>query len=86
MVLRGDEERFPPIVATAITVGLVVLPFVALGDVAGLEIVHPAAVVDPWRRRHLDDAHACSWSRPCICGLRRKARSRDACRWQPEVA
>jgi CzcA family heavy metal efflux pump len=44
MVMRGVQERFAPIVTTAITVALGVLPFVALGHVAGLEIVHPAAV------------------------------------------
>ena len=36
--------RFAPIVTTAISVALAALPFVAMGDVAGLEIVHPAAV------------------------------------------
>jgi CzcA family heavy metal efflux pump len=45
LVLRGAGERLPSVVATAITIGLIVLPFVALGNVAGLEILHPAAVV-----------------------------------------
>ncbi len=45
LVVRGAGERLPSIVATAITIGLIVLPFVALGNVAGLEILHPAAVV-----------------------------------------
>jgi Cu/Ag efflux pump CusA len=39
------SERFQPILTTAITTALVVLPFVAFGDVAGLEIAHPTAVV-----------------------------------------
>jgi Cu/Ag efflux pump CusA len=33
------------VIASAITIGAVVLPYVAFGDVAGLEILHPAAVV-----------------------------------------
>jgi CzcA family heavy metal efflux pump len=45
LVLRGAGERLPSVVAAAITIGLIVLPFVALGNVAGLEILHPAAVV-----------------------------------------
>lgn len=45
LVTRGVRDRFAPIVTTAITTGLLALPFVALGDVAGLEIAHPAAVV-----------------------------------------
>jgi Cu/Ag efflux pump CusA len=44
-ILRGTSERLPSVVATAITIGLIVLPFVAFGNVAGLEILHPAAVV-----------------------------------------
>jgi CzcA family heavy metal efflux pump len=43
-VLRAAGERFQPVVATAIVTGLIALPFVALGDVAGLEILHPAGV------------------------------------------
>ncbi len=45
LVQRGLHERFPAIVASAITVALLVLPFVVLGEVAGLEIVHSTAVV-----------------------------------------
>jgi Cu/Ag efflux pump CusA len=44
-ILRGTSERLPSVVATAITIGLIVLPFVAFGNVAGLEILHPAAVM-----------------------------------------
>jgi Cu/Ag efflux pump CusA len=33
------------VLASAITIGLIVLPFAVLGDIAGLEILHPAAVV-----------------------------------------
>jgi Cu/Ag efflux pump CusA len=45
LVLLQTVERFPSVVTTAITVGLIVLPFVAFGNVAGLEILHSAAVV-----------------------------------------
>jgi Cu/Ag efflux pump CusA len=45
LVLRGVRERFQPIVVTAVTTGSFALPFVVPGDVAGLEIAHPAAVV-----------------------------------------
>jgi Cu/Ag efflux pump CusA len=45
LVRRGVREQFTSIVATSIIIGLLVLPFVVLGDVAGLEIVYPAAVV-----------------------------------------
>ena len=44
-LMRGVEERLRPVVASTITIGAIVLPFVALGNVAGLEILHPAAVV-----------------------------------------
>ena len=44
-VSRGTNERLPSVLAAAITVGLIVMPFVAFGNVAGLEILHPAGVV-----------------------------------------
>jgi Cu/Ag efflux pump CusA len=43
-VLRAAAQRFQPVVATAVATGLIALPFVALGDIAGLEILHPAGV------------------------------------------
>lgn len=44
LVRRGVRERFASTVAALIATGVVVLPFAALGDVAGLEIAHPMAV------------------------------------------
>jgi Cu/Ag efflux pump CusA len=44
VILRGAGERLPGVLASAGSTALIVLPFVALGDVAGLEILHPAAV------------------------------------------
>ena len=45
LVRRGVRELFPSTVTTLATTGALVLPFVALGNVAGLEIVHPMAAV-----------------------------------------
>jgi CzcA family heavy metal efflux pump len=45
LVLRGTRERFAPIVVTAMTTAAAMLPLVVLGDIAGLEIVHPIAAV-----------------------------------------
>src|SRR6266508_531913 len=45
LVLRGAQERLAPIALTALATGLPLLPFVFLGDVAGLEVVRPLAVV-----------------------------------------
>ena len=45
LVLRGTRERLAPILISATTTALAVLPLVVLGDIAGLEIVHPMSVV-----------------------------------------
>jgi CzcA family heavy metal efflux pump len=45
LVLRGAQERLGPIALTALALGLPLLPVVFLGDVAGLEVVRPLAVV-----------------------------------------
>ncbi|HLF27993.1 MAG TPA: efflux RND transporter permease subunit [Anaerolineae bacterium] len=45
LVLRGARERLAPILTTTITTALALLPFVLLGDIAGLEIVRPMAIV-----------------------------------------
>ena len=45
LVSRGAGDRlYYSVVATAVTTGLIALPFAALGNVAGLEILHPAGV------------------------------------------
>lgn len=45
LVLRGAEERLAPILMTALTAGLALLPLVIAGNVPGHEIEYPLAVV-----------------------------------------
>jgi Cu/Ag efflux pump CusA len=45
LVLRGTRDRFAPILVTVMTTAAAMLPLVVLGNIAGLEIVHPIAVV-----------------------------------------
>ena len=45
LVLRGARERLRPIVMTALTAGLAILPLVIYGDLPGHEIEFPMAVV-----------------------------------------
>jgi len=45
LVRRGVREKFPSIMASSVTTLVLLLPFAFLGDVAGLEIAHPLAVV-----------------------------------------
>jgi CzcA family heavy metal efflux pump len=45
LLLRGAQERSGPIVLTALATGLSLLPLVFLGDVAGLEVLRPLAIV-----------------------------------------
>jgi Cu/Ag efflux pump CusA len=45
LVLRGARERISPIMMTALTTALAVLPLVVAGNLPGHEIEHPLAVV-----------------------------------------
>jgi CzcA family heavy metal efflux pump len=45
LVLRGAQERLSPILMTALTTGLALLPFVLFGNIPGHEIVRPIAIV-----------------------------------------
>jgi CzcA family heavy metal efflux pump len=44
LVLKGAQERLGPTLMTAFGTALAVLPFIVLGDVAGLEIARPMAI------------------------------------------
>jgi CzcA family heavy metal efflux pump len=45
LVLRGASERLAPILMTALTTGLALLPLVIFGEVAGQEIEYPMGMV-----------------------------------------
>jgi Cu/Ag efflux pump CusA len=44
LVLRGARERLVPILMTALTVGLALLPFLLFGNIPGHEVVRPVAI------------------------------------------
>ena len=45
LVSRGVHDRLPAVLASTITIGVIALPFAVFGNIAGLEILHPAALV-----------------------------------------
>ena len=45
LVMRGARERLAPILMTALTTGLALVPLVISGNVPGHEIEHPMAIV-----------------------------------------
>ena len=45
LILRGAEERLAPILMTAATAGLALLPLVWRGNIPGHEIGYPMAIV-----------------------------------------
>jgi Cu/Ag efflux pump CusA len=45
LVVRGTRERLPAILTSAAAIAAAVLPFAVSGTIAGLEILHPMAVV-----------------------------------------
>ncbi len=45
LVIRGARERIAPIMMTALTTGLALIPLAIAGDLPGHEIEHPMAIV-----------------------------------------
>ena len=45
LIMRGARERVAPIMMTALTAGLALVPLVIAGNIAGHEIEHPMAIV-----------------------------------------
>ena len=45
LVMRGSRERIAPIMMTALTAGLALVPLVIAGNIPGHEIEHPMAIV-----------------------------------------
>ena len=45
LVVRGSRERFAPVLTSVFATVLAFLPLVVAGEIAGLELVHPMAVV-----------------------------------------
>jgi Cu/Ag efflux pump CusA len=45
LVLRGARERISPIMMTALTTALAIIPLVVAGSIPGHEIEHPMAIV-----------------------------------------
>jgi len=45
LILRGARERIAPIMMTALTTGLALVPLVIAGDIPGQEIEYPMAIV-----------------------------------------
>ena len=45
MIFRGSLERISPVLMTALTVGIVLLPILSGGHKPGLEILYPVATV-----------------------------------------
>jgi Cu/Ag efflux pump CusA len=45
LILRGARERIAPIIMTALTTGLALIPLVLAGNISGQEVEYPMAIV-----------------------------------------
>ena len=45
LIQRGSQDRFGPILITAVAMALAIVPILVLGDIPGLEIARPMAIV-----------------------------------------
>jgi len=45
LLLQGTRERFAPLVTTALTIASALVPLLLMGDVPGLEVLRPTAIV-----------------------------------------
>jgi Cu/Ag efflux pump CusA len=45
LILQGTRERFAPILMTALTIELALLPLLLMGDIPGFEVLRPTALV-----------------------------------------
>lgn len=45
MIIRGTQERLVPVLMTAVSAGLALIPLVMAGEQPGKEILHPVAIV-----------------------------------------
>lgn len=46
LILRGAEERLSPIMMTALTTGLALVPLIVSGEIPGQEIEYPMGLVN----------------------------------------
>jgi Cu/Ag efflux pump CusA len=45
LIVRGTRERFAPILMTALATALALVPMLVFGNIAGLELIYPMAIV-----------------------------------------